>query len=192
MAGAAECGGGSVALVELSRVERDMEIAAIRRLLHDKLGAAVGVVEEGPHYESIRIDDDAVERAAMLLRDTPELRFDCLSNLSGCDYPGRGAIDIVYDLYSYEFDRSLVLRVSTRRGDPLVDSVERVWPAANWLEREVFDLLGVRFRGHSDLRRILLPEDWVGHPLRKDYVEPEQYHGISTVRESMLGIRSGS
>jgi len=63
-----------------------------------------------------------------------------------------------------------------------------VWPAANWLEREVYDLLGVVFENHGDLRRILLPDDWIGHPLRKDYVEAPEYHGISTIRESMLDI----
>jgi len=70
----------------------------------------------------------------------------------------------------------------------VVKTVENTWKAANWLEREIYDLLGVHFEGHSDLRRILLPEDWVGFPLRKDYVEAPEYHGISTVRESMLDI----
>ena len=75
------------------------------------------------------------------------------------------------------------------RANPVVPTVESVWPAANWLEREAYDLLGVVFSGHSDLRRILLPDDWVGFPLRKDYVEAPEYHGISTVRESMLDMR---
>ena len=72
------------------------------------------------------------------------------------------------------------------RDNPTMPTVSGVWRTAIWQEREIFDLLGVVFEGHPDLRRILLPEDWVGHPLRKDFVEPTEYHGISTKRESML------
>src|SRR5713101_3186528 len=72
------------------------------------------------------------------------------------------------------------------RDDPAVATVEEVWKSANWMEREIFDLLGVTFDGHSDMRRILMPEDWPGYPLRKDFVEPLEYHGISTVRESPI------
>ena len=80
----------------------------------------------------------------------------------------------------------MILKVDASRDKPKVPSVETVWKAANWLEREIYDLLGVEFVGHSDLRRLLMPEDWVGHPLRKDFVEPDEYHGISTRRESLL------
>jgi NADH-quinone oxidoreductase subunit C len=76
--------------------------------------------------------------------------------------------------------------VRAPRDNPIVPTVEQVWKAANWLEREIYDLLGVTFTDHSDLRRLLMPEDWVGYPLRKDFVEPDEYHGISTRRESLL------
>jgi NADH-quinone oxidoreductase subunit C len=79
-----------------------------------------------------------------------------------------------------------VLKVRLPRENPLVPTVEEIWKSANWMEREIFDLLGVTFDGHSDLRRILMPEDWPGFPLRKDFVEPAEYHGISTVRESPI------
>ena len=68
----------------------------------------------------------------------------------------------------------------------MVPTLENVWKSANWMEREIYDLLGVNFEGHSDMRRLLMPEDWIGHPLRKDFVEPQEYHGISTVRESPI------
>jgi NADH-quinone oxidoreductase subunit C len=78
------------------------------------------------------------------------------------------------------------LKADVPRDAPGLPSVERVWRAAEWLEREIYDLLGVTFAGHPDLRRLLMPEDWIGYPLRKDFVEPEEYHGISTRRESLL------
>ena len=69
------------------------------------------------------------------------------------------------------------------RDDPRQPSIQDIWPAANWLERESFDLLGIVYEGHPDLRRIMLPEDWIGHPLRKDYEEQPDYHGVPTQRE---------
>ena len=79
-----------------------------------------------------------------------------------------------------------MLKVRLPRDNPAVATLEPIWAAANWMEREIFDLLGVSFIGHSDMRRILMPEDWEGYPLRKDFVEPSDYHGISTVRESPI------
>jgi NADH-quinone oxidoreductase subunit C len=93
---------------------------------------------------------------------------------------------VVYHLFSYRHRHGIVLKVEADRAAPSVPSVEAVWKAANWMEREVFDLFGVEFPGHPDLRRVLLPDDWVGHPLRKDYQEAGGYHGISNVRESPL------
>jgi NADH-quinone oxidoreductase subunit C len=116
----------------------------------------------------------------------PGLEFDCLSNLCGVDYPKRGVIEVVYNLYSYRHRHLFTLKVEAPRDNAVVPTVSGVWAHADWQERETFDLLGVTFTGHPDLRRILMPEDWPGHPLRKDFVEPEEYHGISTSRESLL------
>ena len=80
----------------------------------------------------------------------------------------------------------IVLKVDLPRDNPKIATLEEVWKVANWFEREVYDLFGVIFEGHSDLRRIMLPEDWVGHPLRKDYVEQEEYDGISTQRAPLV------
>jgi len=78
------------------------------------------------------------------------------------------------------------VRVVTDRNDPVISSVAHVWPAADWHEREAFDLMGIRFSGHPDLRRILCPDDWEGHPLRKDYDFPLEYHGIPATTEYEL------
>ena len=103
------------------------------------------------------------------LRDDPDLSFNFLSDLCGVDYLGRKPrFDVVYHLYSLDKNHRLRLKVKVEEGES-VPSVTCVWNTANWHEREVFDLLGIEFDGHPDLRRIVLPEDWDGHPLRKDF-----------------------
>lgn len=156
--------------------------------LRERFGTAVGELVDGRLEPFVEVSADAIDDVCRFLRDEPELDFDNLNNLSGVDYPERKVIELVYNLFSYRLGHTITLKVMALRDDPVAKTVERVWAAANWLEREIFDLLGVRFEGHSDLRRILLPDDWIGHPLRKDYVEQPDYHGISTVRESMLDI----
>jgi NADH-quinone oxidoreductase subunit C len=122
---------------------------------------------------------------AYLLQE-PELRFEILSDLTALDWPKENRLQVVYHLYSYAHRHQAVLKVNLPREEPRIATVENVWKAANWFEREVFDLFGVQFDGHTDLRRILLPEDWVGFPLRKDYVEQEEYDGISTERAPLV------
>ena len=165
-----------------------MDTQAIQKKLEAAFGGAVGPVSTARVSSWIEIDPDRIDEVAGLLARDPETRFECLSNLSGIDYPAHGHIQVVYDLMSYSHRHELTLKVNADREAPRVKTVSRVWSSANWLEREVFDLLGVEFVGHPDLRRILLPDDWVGNPLRKDYVEAPEYHGISTIRESMLRI----
>jgi len=138
---------------------------------------ADGHLELGHHPELRHLPDARTDAA---------LRFDCLSNLTGVDYPKESHIQVVYHLFSYALRHSFVLKVNASRDDPRVATVSSVWSTADWQEREAFDLLGVHFEGHPDLRRILMPEDWPGHPLRKDFVEPQEYHGIPTSRESLL------
>jgi NADH-quinone oxidoreductase subunit C len=165
-----------------------MDTQAVQVLLSRRFGSAVGPVETGRVESWVEIDADEIANASEYLRDAPELRFDCLSNLTGVDYPSKGQIQIVYNLMSYSLGHELTLKVNVGRDRPVVPTVQGVWPAANWLEREAYDLLGIDFVGHPDLRRILLPDDWIGYPLRKDYVEAPEYHGIATIRESMLRI----
>jgi NADH-quinone oxidoreductase subunit C len=119
---------------------------------------------------------DGVREAIKLLKD---LGFNHLQTLTGVDYlrikNRKARFEVVYQLYSIEKRLQLRLRVEVPEDDPEVDSIVDLFPCANFLEREVYDLLGIRFKGHPNLKRILLPENWVGHPLRKDYpLEPEE------------------
>jgi len=163
-----------------------MDAAAIHQRLKARFEVNVGDCDLQARDPFIRVEPAAIVEVCRFLHDEPDLQFDALSNESGVDYKAKGAIEVVYHLYSYPHRHSIVLKVSTPRDNPVVPTVETVWKAANWLEREIYDLLGVTFAGHSDLRRLLMPEDWIGYPLRKDFVEPEEYHGISTRRESLL------
>ena len=163
-----------------------MDAAAIHQRLKARFEAGVGDCELHAKDAWIRIEPSAIAAVCRFLHDDPDLRFDALSNQSGVDYKAQGTIQIVYHLYSYEHRHWIVLKVDVPRDTPSLPSVESVWKAANWHEREIFDLLGVTFEGHPDLRRLLMPEDWIGYPLRKDFVEPEEYHCISTRRESLL------
>jgi NADH-quinone oxidoreductase subunit C len=136
----------------------------------------------------VNVDAGAIVEVCRYLRDDPETVFEVLSDLTALDWTKKDdeKIQIVYHLFSYGKRHQIVLKVDLPREAPRIATVEGVWKAANWLEREVFDLFGVDFVGHSDLRRIMLPEDWVGHPLRKDYVELEEYDGISTQRAPLV------
>lgn len=130
---------------------------------------------------------------ARALKERPEFAFDSLMCLSGLDmskYPGaeKGTtfgdqIACVYHLHSFLLGHEIAVRVLVPREGGSVPSVETLWPVAGFFEREIYDLLGVNFPGNHDLRRLMMPEDWVGHPLRKDYQYPAQYHGWDTKRE---------
>jgi NADH-quinone oxidoreductase subunit C len=125
----------------------------------------------------VLIRPESVLEVMRFLRGDPQLDFDFLSLITGVDYPDH--LTVVYHLFSYTQKHKFVVKVELAKATPRVDSVESIWSTANWHERETFDLLGVEFVGHPNLRRILLPEDWDGHPLRKDYQQPDEYHGVS-------------
>jgi NADH-quinone oxidoreductase subunit C len=115
-------------------------------------------------------------------------KFDMLTDLTAVDWPKREKrFDLVLNLYSFARNERLRLKVQLGEGEP-VSSVESVWPTANWLERECFDMFGIVFEGHPNLKRLLLPEEWQGFPLRKDYDILQQDE--AWVREN-LGIESG-
>lgn len=118
---------------------------------------------------SLVISSSRLLDVAMHLRDRPGALFDACADVTATDWPPRAQrFDVIYSLYSTRLRHRVRLKVRAADGDT-VPSVSWIWPAANWLEREVFDLFGIRFDGHPDLRRILMPEDWQGHPQRKDY-----------------------
>lgn len=165
-----------------------LDAAVIHAKLREQFGDAIGDLTGKGDDQSCTISGDKLVAACTLLKDDPAYRFNCLSNLSGVDYPKQTAIQIVYHLYSYVHRHYFVLKVNAHRDDPQVPTVSHLWSHAEWQEREAYDLVGVNFGGHPDMRRILMPEDWPGHPLRKDFVEPEEYHGIATSRESLLKV----
>jgi len=144
----------------------------------------------------IEVAAEAILKVATFLKSDERLRFDHLNNLCGVDYYEPDAkkatrfghdphIEVVYHLSSFEWKHRVTIKVKVPRwkndveGElPEVPSVSSVWAIADWHEREAYDLVGIRFTGHPNLERILCPEDWVGHPLRKDYEFPLEYHGI--------------
>ncbi|MDB5290437.1 MAG: hypothetical protein JWL69_1678 [Phycisphaerales bacterium] len=140
-------------------------------------GAVVAAFGEDKHPRVHINAGDWLEIARFLYTD-PALRFDWLANLSGIDYVADGKFCVAYDLWSFDLRHSFAVKVYCPRDEPRVPSVAGIWRAADWHEREAFDLFGIVFNGHPDLRRLLLAEDWEGFPLRKDYVFPREYHGI--------------
>jgi NADH-quinone oxidoreductase subunit C len=139
----------------------------------DALGPLVSgaAYEVGPSvdFATIYVPPDRLVATCTALRDTPSLRFNVLVEVTAADYlPRDPRFEVVYHLLSVPHRLRLRLKVrATEKG--ALPTVQGVWPAAGWLEREVWDMFGVVFDGHPDLRRLLMPEDWEGHPQRKDY-----------------------
>ncbi len=131
-----------------------------------------GVVEQVSYWVgdwTIVVAPDRLVDVATLLRDAPEAAFDYCSDATATDWPTRAKrFDVIYFLYSTRLRHRVRVKARVGEGDA-VPSLTGVWPAVNWLEREMFDMFGVNLTGHPDLRRMLLPQDWQGHPQRKDY-----------------------
>ena len=148
-----------------------MDATALLALVQESVpGAQVEAVPGVDPQLTVYVSRDDLPVVARALRDRPDLRFDLLVDLTAVDFlPREPRFEIVYMLVSIEHRDRLRLKVRLDGADAHVSSVSNVWPAANWLEREVWDLFGVVFDGHPDPRRLLMPEDWEGFPLRKDY-----------------------
>lgn len=162
-----------------------MTLQEIHETLRTRFGEAVGDVQEATD-PFVVIGREAVVEFCLFLRDTEGLEMQLLQDETAVDYPDENVIRMVYHLWSYTHRHGIVLKADCDRAAPSVATLEGVWPVANWYEREIHDLFGVDFEGHSDLRPIMLPDDWEGHPLLKDYEEPESYHGIDHLRFSPL------
>jgi NADH-quinone oxidoreductase subunit C len=174
-----------------------MTSADIIALLQQQFGPAITATKPDAMDPFVVVEPAKLPEVCLFLRDDPRLKFELLNDLSGVDYLEPDAkkaakagfdphVEVVYHLSSFSVPgRRCTLKVILPRwkndtpGElPEVPTVTGVWPTANWHERECFDLVGVRFVGHPDPRRILLSDDWVGHPLRKDYEFPLEYHDI--------------
>jgi NADH-quinone oxidoreductase subunit C len=178
-----------------------MNAEGIFNLLRNKHGERIIGVTLDAIDPSIEVAAEALVDVCRTLRDNAELRFDTLHCISGIDYlehddpkaakkeqaDPQSRMEVLYHLSSMALRHRIVVRVNLPRWLdgvesrlPKVQSVTSVWRAADWHEREVYDLCGVEFTGHPHLTRILCPDDWQGHPLRKDYQPPDEYQGIST------------
>ena len=173
-----------------------MAPAEISALLEERFGPAITGKKLDAIDPWVTVDPARLVDICTFLRDDSRLRFDLLNCISGVDYleadakkvPKAGFephFEVVYHLSSFEHRHRFVVKLILPRWKdgvagqlPEVPTVSHVWATADWHERETYDLVGVMFTGHPDLRRILLAEDWEGHPLRKDYEFPLEYHGI--------------
>ena len=139
--------------------------------------AIIDVKIDGVLQPYVKVVPLRIHDVAMFLRDDSELQFDYLMCLTGIDY-GKNILGVVYHLHSTTKRHKIVLRVDVPAEMAEIPTIADVWPTANWHEREAYDMVGIVFTDHPDLRRMLLPEDYPGHPLRKDFKVPEFYLGM--------------
>ncbi len=135
----------------------------------------------------VSLKKDKIVEICRYLHDDPDIYMEYLADLCGVDYPEkRYRFEVVYNLYSLRHNHRLMLKAQLSEDDPYIDSVVEIWNGANWHEREACDMYGILFNNHPDLRRILMPEDWEGYPLRKDYPlkgPEEEYKGFEELKE---------
>jgi NADH-quinone oxidoreductase subunit C len=153
-----------------------MNAAEITALLKETFGGKIlDAKQDGTNPWAV-VEPASILEVCMFMRDDQRLKMNHLELLGGVDYKDR--IEVVYVMTSLELAHRFTLKCKLPRENPAVHTVESVWAVANWHERETYDLLGVVFEGHSDHRRILLPDDWEGYPLRKDYKAPKTYRDM--------------
>ncbi len=143
---------------------------AAAELLQEKFPDEVVEVVEFRGDTTVVVKPERISEICKLLRDDRTTSFKYLSMIAAVDYsPASPRFALVYNLYSHRFHNRITLKSFLKDANPVIDSVTPVWSTADWHEREAYDLMGIRFRGHPNLKRILMPDDWVGHPLRKEY-----------------------
>lgn len=153
----------------------EIELDAVIARVTDIFGDSVQIEPAIHEQITLVVDRDHAVGLLTFLRNDPALGFIHLSDLCGVDYLNQERqprFAVVYHVLSPELNRRVRVRVPVDEDDPVVPSIVPLWSGANWFEREAFDLMGIRFAGHPNLTRILLPDEWEGHPLRKDYPEP--------------------
>ena len=154
-----------------------MNAQAIYTKVQKEFGAAVAELQtEGFNPPFMVVSPESIREICRFLKEDPDLHFDSLKCLSGVDYKDKLAVS--YHLFSTRHHHSIGVKAYLPHDNPVIPTVDTVWKAAIYMEREAYDLVGITFEGSCDPNRILLPDDWVGHPLRKDYKYPEHYHGI--------------
>jgi len=149
---------------------------------HIKTSLVEGIVlstDENASPKAIVINAKSLVELMGFLQKNDQLYFDSLSCITGLDNgPETNTMEMIYNLYSIPFGHHLMVKIELARENPAIDSLCGLWKTADWQEREVYDMYGIHFSNHPDLRRILMPADWDGFPLRKDYKEQEYYRGI--------------
>ena len=154
------------AITELEQLKDRPELACLLALK----GEAVQGAKYDRNELSIYIERGSIREACTTLKNDPELNYDSLADLTCVDWvPNDPRFEVIYHLFSTVTKKRIRLKVRLSGDDARVDSLVPVWPGADYFEREVFDLFGVRFNEHPDLKRIMMPDNWEGHPLRKDY-----------------------
>jgi len=151
-----------------------MDADQIAKMIEEKFSGQVQGTVTHAGQVGVMVKKDMIRDICRFLHDEPSLRMDHLADLTAVDYstyPGDTGprFEVVYNLISTVYGHRIRLKVRVAEEEPRIDTVTAIWQTANWHERETYDLMGIIFNGHPDLRRILLPEDWVGHPLRKEY-----------------------
>jgi NADH-quinone oxidoreductase subunit C len=166
------------------------------KAIHERLTGRFAEKVTGANLETASpfavVATDAIVEIATFCKGDPDLSFDNLMCLSAVDYPKETPprMEVVYHLLSYRHGHTFALKVHLPRENPQVASLEMVWGVANWHEREAYDMFGIAFTGHRDLRRILLPDDWVGFPLRKDWQDPDFYNGMHVKPTTQMAERA--
>jgi NADH-quinone oxidoreductase subunit C len=144
----------------------------LKAIVEAGLGDEVVVAKRFREQDFITVRKDRIVEILLLMRDHAECNYKLVSDILGVDLLGfnrEPRFEVIYSLYSLATNRRIVIKAQVDEDDPTIETVVDVWPAASWPEREIYDMFGITFLNHPDPRRILMPDDWVGHPLRKDF-----------------------
>ncbi len=162
-----------------------MNIVEVHTELKKFFGEKLSEVEKSGQLEFFYFEPEIIRDLFLVLRDKIGMEFKYLSYIASVDYKDR--FELVYCLYSYRWSSIIYLKTKLSREKPKIRTISDLFVAAEWHEREAYDLMGIEFLEHPDLRRIMMPDDFEGHPLRKDFVEKDNYHQIPTNRKGMTG-----